>query len=253
MTGTLKALNLREMPTHRYRRKAESSPRSFRREQEKGTQPGASILIVTEGVNTEPVYFECIRRLVAAHLVELVTHGAGRGDPRKLAEMALALRIERRRKAKRGELSLHQLEDFDEVWIVFDADVLNPQKLHEGIAFAKSKGIRWALSEPCFEYWLLLHCKDAYTTALMPKCNDVLPYLRRAYGWQRYDKGLHEATKLIEPLVKRDQIVTAMDAASRVRQYHQSAGTAFPQNPSTDVDLLVSVINEALPPSKKLR
>jgi hypothetical protein len=57
-----------------------------------------------------------------------VTHGAGRGDPKKLTETALELQQERRRKARKNELSMSQLEDFEQIWIVFDTDVLNVQR-----------------------------------------------------------------------------------------------------------------------------
>lgn len=240
------------MASHPYRRKADNTPKSFRRVQGNATQPGASILVVTEGLNTEPVYFESIRRVLATRILELVTYGAGRGDPRKLAEVALEKRDERRRMAKKGKLSLHQLEDFDEVWIVFDADVLSLQKLNEGLAYSKINGIRCALSEPCFEYWLLLHNRDHYTTANMDRCANVIPYLQRAFGWQHYDKSLKESRTLIEPLVTREHLVTAIKAAERVRYHHKEAGTAFPHNPSTDIDRLIGAINASLPPSRKI-
>jgi hypothetical protein len=204
---------------------------------------------VAEGENTEPVYFETLKRRFAAPTLELVSHGAGAGDPRVLANEALRIRNDRRRLARRKELGIGQLEDFDELWIVFDSDVLPSQKLNDGIAYAKSKGIKIAYSEPCFEFWLLLH--GAFTTAPMTKCDDVKPYLNRAFGWTGYDKNRAETAKLIPPLLTRALIQTAMGRSGDVRNHHLSANTQFPANPSTSVDALIQGINDAVSQANK--
>lgn len=234
------------MAKNKYKRTANKSPRSFRRSIVNNTQPGSSILIVTEGDNTEPIYFDAIKKLFASRSIELVIHGAGRGDPKKLTEAALEIQQERRRKARKNELSMSQLEDFEQIWIVFDTDVLKPKKRVEGIEYAKSNGIKVAFSEPCFEYWLLLHSSDAYTTAPMKKCDDVKPFLKQAYGWTGYDKNKAECKRLILPLVSKDNVRTAVKASRRVRKHHEEANTPLPANPSTDVDLLIETINDAV-------
>lgn len=240
------------MAKHKYRRAAASSARSYKRSGVSGSRPGSSILIVTEGVNTEPIYFECIRRMFSSATVELVAHGAGRGDPRSLADAALAVRKKRKRQAREKTLSINQLEDFDEIWIVFDTDVLDATKLANGLAYAKSNGIRIAYSEPCFEYWLLLHGENAYTTALMAKCGDVEPYLKKAFGWTAYDKKNKASKDLIAPLVSKKGVRRAVEGAVRCRKHHVGAATPFPANPSTDVDQLIAVINDAVPKANKL-
>lgn len=240
------------MAKRKYRRSASTAANSYTRSGAKGERPGSSILIVTEGVNTEPIYFEFIRRMFSSSTVELVSYGAGRGDPKSLADAALEVRKTRRRKARNKELSISQLEDFDEIWIVFDTDVLDAAKRSNGIAYARSQGIRIAYSEPCFEYWLLLHGKTSYTTAPMAKCADVEPYLQKAFGWSGYSKNMRECRRLIEPLVTKEEIRNAVDGAERCREHHDGAGTPFPANPSTDVDHLIRVINEAVPKANKV-
>jgi len=240
------------MAKRRYRRTAATSARSYARFGARGSRPGSSILVVTEGVNTEPAYFEFVRRMFSSSTVELVPHGAGRGDPKSLTDAALEVRKKRQRQARKKELSINELEDFDEIWIVFDTDVLDASKRSDGIAYARSKGVRIAYSEPCFEYWLLLHEASAYTTAQMAKCADVEPHLKRAFGWSEYGKNSRECRKLIEPLVSKEAIRTAVVGAERCRDHHQGAGTPFPPNPSTDVDQLIRAIDEAVPKANKL-
>ena len=241
-----------QMARHKYKRKAPNAARSFRRAIGRATKPGSSILVVTEGVNTEPTYFEKIRKVFASNAIELVPHGAGRGDPQKLTDAALDIRKERRRKAKKKELSISQLEDFDEIWIVFDSDVLTPGKLRNGIQYAERKRIKVAHSQPCFEYWLLLHSENSYTTTPMDKCEDVKPKLQQAFGWPSYDKSLATTKALVLPLVTKENVATAIKASERVRTHHRGAGSPFPANPSTDVDRLIVSIDNAVSVANKL-
>jgi len=71
------------MPSKKYQRVVDSDAASFRRAHGMSSDAGKEILIVTEGVVTEPVYFEGIRRRLASLTVELVTYGAGAGPFRK--------------------------------------------------------------------------------------------------------------------------------------------------------------------------
>jgi hypothetical protein len=236
----------------KFHRKAGTAISSFRRRITNRVEPGSAILVVTEGVNTEPAYFQRIRERFAAPTVELVPHGAGRGDPRALADEALRLKKERKKKMRDRKLGINRLEDFDAIWIVFDTDVLQPQKLHDGIAYARSKGLHIAYSEPCFEFWLLLHQK--FTTASMAKCANVIPFLKEFLGWKNYSrdgKKKSEVLTFMESLVTKEQVKTAVAHAEQVRNYHEQGGTPFPANPSTDVDHLIQAIDEAVSPANK--
>lgn len=236
----------------KYARKAASDFRSFRRAPVSSGKAGKAILVVTEGQNTEPAYFGWVRNKFAAPTVELVPHGAGRGDPTALAKEALRLRDERREQLRNHQLSITKTGDFDEIWIVFDTDVLTAKQCSEGIAFAESKGIKIAYSEPCFEFWLLLHA--TYTTAQMAECKDVIPYLAKHLGWKKYSregKKASEVSAMTEPLVKKEIIQQAVKYAKQVRQHHLDGNTPFPANPSTDVDLLIRAINDALGPANQ--
>ena len=236
----------------RFRKRAETSLNSFRRKVTTRAEPGAAILVVTEGVNTEPAYFQWVRERFAAPTVELVAHGAGRGDPRALADEALRLSKERKRALKDRSAGINRLETYDALWIVFDTDVLEAAKLHDGIAYARSKGIHIASSEPCFEYWLLLH--QTFTTAMLPKCDDVIPFLQHHLGWEGYSrlgKKRAEVVAMMDALVAKAKLQKAVAHAERARAHHVEARTPFPANPSTDVDLLLKAINEAVSPANQ--
>ena len=230
----------------KWHKRIPASPSSFLRQ--RGDKPPAKgILIATEGVVTEAVYFAEVRNRLALPTVELLVEGKGIGDPRRLAEAALTEQKKRRKAARDGALGYAQVADFDELWIVFDTDIPNVHgKLHDGIQFAEAKNIRCAHSTPCFEYWLLLH-RDR-TTALMPKCEDVVPRLAKALG-APYSKSVEASQHLIPPLV--DHLKTAEANAIWVRKYHEDGGTDFPCNPSTEVDRLIAAIRDAASPANQ--
>jgi len=222
---------------NRWKKHLPSDVQSFRRP--KGSKrPSNAILILTEGMVTEPIYFETLKAKLALQTLEVTVKPQGKGDPRRLAESALQEKADRRTAARQNRLSYAQAADFDEIWIVFDSDVpLEHGRYLDGVDFAKAKGVKCAQSTPCFEYWLLLH--KTTTTAMMPKCQDVIPRLSDALG-TKYDKDGKESAKLIPPLLTH--LSDAMRRSAQVRQGHHDANTPEPANPSTDVDLLVKSI-----------
>lgn len=114
-------------------------------------EPRKRVLIVCEGSKREPDYFRGFCRCVKARLVEIDSvHGA----PRTLVQHASDVVKAARRRTRREDANL----GYDEVWCVFDVDE------HPGIPDAtqqaKANGIRLAISNPCFELWLLIHFRD---------------------------------------------------------------------------------------------
>ena len=212
-----------------------------------GKTPARAILIIAEGEVTEPVYFEALRDNLALQTIEIVVHGAGKGDPKRLAEEALEARKKRKRDARNGDLPFSKAMDFDELWIVFDTEAPERQgRYHDGVAFAKSNNVQTAGSTPCFEYWLLLHRR--YTTAPMAEFSDVKKHLKNVLGG-KYAKNRQEALELIPPLLQ--DVDSAVARAEKARKYHLEAGTPDPANPSTDVDRLINSIRKGASPANK--
>ncbi|MCX8495822.1 MAG: RloB family protein [Akkermansiaceae bacterium] len=234
------------MGSKKWKKHIASDIGSFRRPRG-STRPGNSILIVTEGEVTEPVYFEALKHKLALQTVEIEVVPAGKGDPRRLAEAALKEQKKRRKDAKDGTLGFSKATDFDELWIVFDTDVpVEHGRFHDGVGFATAKGVKSADSSPCFEYWLLLHLD--YTTAPMTRFSDVKPRLVSALG-REYAKDCKESAKLISPLL--EFLDRAMTHARQVRAHHEDAGTPSPANPSTQIDRLIQSIRDAASPANQ--
>ncbi|MEI6674956.1 MAG: RloB family protein [Verrucomicrobiota bacterium] len=232
------------MAGKKWKKHIAADPRSFRRPRG-SKRPGTSILIVTEGQVTEPVYFHALKQKLHLSTVEIEVVGAGKGDPRRLAESAIEGRKKRKKAARDGSLSFSKATDFDKLWIVFDTDVpVEHSRFHDGVAFAKSNGVETAHSTPCFEYWLLLHLD--YTTAPMAKFVDVKPRLEKALE-RDYAKDCKESAKLIPPLL--NNLDDAVSRAQQVREHHDTAGTPAPANPSTEMDRLIECIRTAASPA----
>ena len=110
-----------------------------------------TILIVCEGKNTEPSYFEQFKLSSAT----IKTVGQGYNTV-SLVRQAIALK-------KKGE--------YTKVWCVFDADpkpnnTKQSQNFNNAIKMAKANKFGVAYSNQAFEYWLLLHFEDHQGGAL---------------------------------------------------------------------------------------
>ena len=113
--------------------------------------PKSRIFVYSEGDVTERLYFEGLARMVGNHLVEVEVVG-GQGAPMTVVAAACTRKVELETVAQKSP------DSFDnqfEVWIVIDVD--EHPKLHQALRIAKEKGIGVALSNPCFEIWLLYH------------------------------------------------------------------------------------------------
>ncbi|OHB53950.1 MAG: hypothetical protein A2Y07_09640 [Planctomycetes bacterium GWF2_50_10] len=119
--------------------------------------PKQSILIVCEGDKTEPNYFKGL----AQHLgilgrnsfeVEIDIRPSNTASaPKSVVEKAKLAKDERERSP-----SLIT-RPYDQVYCVIDTEIPQHKSLKEAIETARQCDIEISLSNPCFEYWLLLH------------------------------------------------------------------------------------------------
>ncbi|OGS88706.1 MAG: hypothetical protein A2061_07435, partial [Gallionellales bacterium GWA2_59_43] len=123
---------------------------SLKREVEK-LKPKVEIIIVCEGKNTEPQYFEeCVDY-----------YGAGLVSLRVIAPAGVPITLVRAAITERNELLRRMRSTRDSygkcfrVWAVFDRD-MHPS-VEKAIQLALDNHIDIAFSDPCFELWPLLH------------------------------------------------------------------------------------------------
>lgn len=208
------------------------------------SQPGDSFLIVTEGTVTEPVYLNLVVADLQLATAQIVIEPGAASHPRHVIETAARLAQEREKTGRKLEkIGFSQLPKFDHIWAVIDTDVAVREGIWQDVAqLAASRKVKLAHSTPCFEFWLLLHF-GLTTRGDLPDGTSAKAALREISS---LDSTNEETTKLAMPSF----IPLWPDAvanARRVRQFHLHAATPAPANPSTDVDVLVTHLNDAAP------
>jgi hypothetical protein len=115
-------------------------------------------VVVCEGQNTEPRYFDALAQLLrlqhAESLISLVTIGIG-GTPGTVADRALAEQRSLKRDRRKANDSF---TENDEVWAIFDRD--RHPDFDRAVQVCTANGVGIGRSNPCFEVWLILHEQD---------------------------------------------------------------------------------------------
>ena len=113
------------------------------------------ILVVCEGTVTEPTYLKSFKNWCRNPLVA-VEIPKQQGAPRTIVDVAKERRAEAAAHAKsEGDDNL----SFDEVWCVFDVD--EHPSVNDACEMARNNDIHVAVSNPCFELWVILHFRES--------------------------------------------------------------------------------------------
>lgn len=163
----------------------------------------ARILIACEGKVTEPSYFNEIRHLARIPIELVIRAGA---VPKTLVEWAVKLKKDALRKARKQK---DDNQRYDQVWCVFDID--GHPFVPESKQQARDNGIELAISNPCFELWVLLHFRDQTSYIerghLRHECKKFIPdydkQLPAAKLLKLYPEALRRARELDESQRKR--------------------------------------------------
>lgn len=209
---------------------------------------GDTILIVTEGEVSEPAYFELLRESLQLPTVTVKIIPGKTSDPRQVIQTAVDEMNHLKKRAKKNRLAVSEVRKYDHVWTVIDTDVATRQGFwNEVVQRADAKGVKIASSTPCFEYWLLLHLKKTTRTDLK-NGNAAKKTFKKELGMD-YSTSKNVAEEAMARILP--EWPTAIIHAEQVRKAHESAGTASPANPSTEVDFLVRAMNDSAQPHNR--
>ncbi|GDX83309.1 hypothetical protein LBMAG42_51200 [Deltaproteobacteria bacterium] len=181
--------------------------------------PKPVLVIFCEGELTEPTWLASLGRAVGNRALDI---RPGPGVPLSLVKRA----VEELRELRRDGI-----ED-GEVWCVFDIDD------HPGVAearqVARQHGVHLAISNPCFELWLLLHFREQpgmqHRTHIARMLREFVP------GYAKY----------VDFAVTAPTLDAAIVRARRIAEDAAQMGEAG-RNPSTDVFKLVERIRRDRP------
>lgn len=204
----------------------DARPKSSLKRRVATRSPRKTLLVFCEGDRTEPEYLNALRREPAVREVAAVDirvyPGAGGCAPLTLVEMAIAER--KRTDDEEGEI--------DEFWCVFDVEwPKNHPHLRQAVAKARDHQIEVAISNPCFELWLILHFQDHTAFLDTAAAERKRRQLDRGTG-----KGIDASPYMATRTVAR-QRARALD------RRHDGNGTAFPgDNPSSGMYRLLDTV-----------
>ena len=116
-----------------------------------GVKSSRLIVIAAEGRATENIYFEAMRQELCASNVQLVV--LNRED-----DNSSPANVHRQLKAFIDE---YNIQDDDQLWVVIDRDDWKEKMLAEVAQLCQQNdNLRFCMSNPCFELWLILHLED---------------------------------------------------------------------------------------------
>ena len=148
------------------------------------------------------------------------------GSPKTLVERAAARKRDSEEEARRAR---DENLRYEEIWCVFDID--EHPKLPDARQQARDNGIELAVSNPCFELWLLLHFREQHAHI---ECKAVATLLKTYIRSYR---------KHVPFEVLRDGYSEAVQRAQRLDGHHIDVNTVG-GNPSTNVYQLTERIRE---------
>lgn len=181
-----------------------------------------TFLIICEGVNTEPDYFNAFR-LTSAN-VKAVGQGMG-----TLALVQKAINIKEQEKRK-GRI-------YNQNWVVFDKDDFPENDFNNAILLARQNGFEAAYSNQAFGFWFLLHF-NLYQGALHRSGYEKM--LSDLLGFS-YTKKSGISSKMFNTLLpKQQQAIT--HAKTIMKQFN--GNNPAKEESSTTVYLLVEELNK---------
>lgn len=210
------------------------------RERREAFRDARLIVIASEGKDTERIYFTALAKeytnpRVHVHILERSENEQNNSSPEHVL------------KQLNDYKSQYELEADDELWLVVDRDQWEDKMLSRvATECALEVSMHMALSNPCFELWLLLHLEDA--ASLTPeehtlwmenrrKSKNADPYLkvRLRQKMGTYHESSYDALTLIAHIE---------DAIERARALDKTPTDRWPQTLGTRVYLLAeSVMN----------
>lgn len=177
----------------------------------------STIFIFCEGDRTEPNYFSMFHPKQTSVMINP-------GKPRNAGGEAKGLRALAEGFLRSGSYR----QGRDRIWIVLDKDRNPREDLTALREWCSSNGVGLAFSNPCFEYWLLIHYEYVESGENKEHLRSMLS--RRLGG---YEKSADYASAL------RERVPTAIRNARTLRGGLDPKGYCD-HNPFTSVDVLAS-------------
>lgn len=210
------------------------------RERREAFRDARLIVIASEGKDTERIYFKALAKeytnpRVHVHILERSENEQNNSSPEHVLKQLNDYKIQ------------YELEADDELWLVVDKDRWTEAMLSRvATECSQEVAMHMALSNPCFELWLLLHMEDAASLTTEEKkqwmenrrkSKNADPYLKVRL---RQKMGSYHESDYDAPAL----IVHVEEAIARAKDLDNNLTDRWPQTLGTRVYLLAeSVMN----------
>ena len=210
------------------------------RERREAFRDARLIVIASEGKDTERIYFKALAKeytnpRVHVHILERSENEQNNSSPEHVLKQLNDYKIQ------------YELEADDELWLVVDKDRWTEAMLSRvATECSQEVAMHMALSNPCFELWLLLHMEDAASLTTEEKkqwmenrrkSKNADPYLKVRL---RQNMGSYHESDYDAPAL----IVHVEEAIARAKDLDNNLTDRWPQTLGTRVYLLAeSVMN----------
>jgi hypothetical protein len=154
-------------------------------------EPRSQLLVVCGAKRTEPAYLTGLRQAARNPAVAVKVRAHPR-DPDSVIDYAMKCR----------EL---MSDDFDQVWCVLDVDQFNYSR---ALKTANQVGINLAISNPCFEAWLLMHHVDL--TVPLQDAGAALELLKQVIpGYDKTDLNFSDFAAQVPSAIERAKLLSS--------------------------------------------
>jgi len=182
------------------------------------------LIIATEGRITEKQYFAQFRnRRVQVKVIP--TSEDGKSAPEYVLERLKHFRQE------------YELEVNDELWLMIDVDRWKNKKLSYVTREAKASGFKLAVSNPCFETWLL--CHYVLPTITKASCREITQQLSGKL------KKVHNRGYIKTKLNTNDFKVYVKQAVQNAKELDNNPKARWPLQVGTHVYKVVEQISQS--------
>jgi len=185
-----------------------------------------TILIVCEGENTEPSYFNQFR------LTSATVKPVGEGyNTISLVNRAIQLANEK---------------SYEQVWCVFDKDDFSDNDFNNAILMAKANNFGLAYSNQAFEYWLILHFNDHQGGGMHrddydDKINKLIKPFKVVYDGKKsklIDEDFFELLDGFDEKTDEKRVELAIKRAERNYKQHNHSNPAKEESTTTVFELV---------------
>ncbi|SET64642.1 RloB family protein [Thorsellia anophelis] len=179
-------------------------------------------ILAVEGIKTEPEYFSIFNDKNSIIRVSCLKSRYESSPPQVLARMQKYLKDE-------------GLKNTDEAWLVVDKDQWTDEQLSILAKWSlQADNYGLALSNPKFEFWLLLHFEEATGISNSEQCSKRLQrYI------SDYDKGINVKK------ISKSMILAAITRAKKIDRMNSEQKNFYPTLTGTTVYRLVEKIIES--------